>query len=100
VRVRGHTPRILGQVLIAIGAILVVLGAVAAAIGLLWVKDSSTASRPPPDGTRQVVQALVMGGIVATLAGVLALVAGVVLRGVGKALHERAGRLDATPPAT
>jgi hypothetical protein len=95
-RIRGHTPRILGNVLIALGAILVVAGTVAATLGMLWVKDSTTASRPPPDGAGDAVKGLVLGGLSAGALGILALVVGLVLRGVGKALHERAARLDAT----
>jgi vacuolar-type H+-ATPase subunit I/STV1 len=94
-RIRGHTVRILGNVLAALGAVLLVAGIVAAAIGMLWAKDASSGNQRPPEDLKDVIGGLVVGGLASTGVGALALVLGLVLRGVGRALHERATRIDA-----
>ncbi|MCA1811018.1 MAG: hypothetical protein LC623_03285 [Halobacteriales archaeon] len=95
-RVRGHTVHILGNLLLALGVVLVVAGIVAAAIAMLWVKDATSSSQRPHEDVGDIVQGLLLGGGVAAAIGLLALTVGIVLRGVGKALRERAQRIDGT----
>jgi hypothetical protein len=99
-RVRGHTVHILGNLLLALGIVLVVAGIVAAAIAMLWVKDAAASSQRSHDDVGDVIQGLLLGGGVAASIGLLALVVGIVLRGVGKALRERAQRIDGTAAQT
>ena len=97
--IRGHTPRILGTVLIVVGSVLLAAGILSAIIGLVWAKDASSNNQRPPSDLGEVLQGLILGGVTGAGIGLAVLVVGLVLRGVGKALHERAARLDAIPDA-
>ena len=95
----GNVARTLGQVLLAVGAIAVVLGLLGLAFGAVLVRDAAANQSEAYQELGDVLEVLVLGGLTLVGAGTLALVVGIVLIGVGRALRDRLERqrLAASP---
>jgi hypothetical protein len=80
--------RALGMVLLVGGGVLLVAGIVALAMGMSWIHDASTRGRPSGN-EGDLIQAMVMGGAVASVLGLAALLVGVFLVAVARGQERR-----------
>ena len=93
----GNIPRTFGHILLALGIIAVVLGIVGFLLGGIVV-DSATDNPEFREDAGDMIEALVLGGMVLVSSGTAAIIVGLILMGIARGLRERLARRMAGAP--